>query len=118
MKNYLYKINKEILIQLKKNFLHNTKQILENIPDYSIDISELDLKQEYRKLIGPCIIFLYQKELIILTKRRITITPKGIEELEPFYIKYKYEIALTLLAGGLGIIGTIIGVVFTLLFTN
>jgi len=118
MINSISKANHEILSQLRIHFLNNTKQISSTLPDLSIDISGLDVKEEYYKLIGPSIYFLYKKGFIILENRRVTITPQGIEELEPFYLKYKTQILLIGLSGILGILGTIIGVVMTLTFSK
>lgn len=118
MINSISKVNHEILSQLKIHFLNNTKQISSTLPDLSIDISELDFKEEYKRLIGPSIYFLYKKGFIILKNRRVTIAPQGIEELEPFYMKNKNHILLIVLSGILGILGTIIGVVITLTFSK
>nr|NQU94408.1 hypothetical protein [Bacteroidota bacterium] len=113
MINSLSKVNYEILSKLKIHFLNNAKQISSTLPDLSIDISELDVTGEHEKFIGPSIFFLYQKGFIILNNRRITITPQGIEELEPFYMKNKNQIIIIVLSGFLGILGTIIGVILT-----
>ena len=50
MINSIPKANHEILSQLRIHFLNNTKQISSTLPDLSIDISELDVKEEYDKL--------------------------------------------------------------------
>lgn len=111
-------INNEILSKLKIYFLDNTKKISSTIPDLSVDISELKIKEEHEKFIGPSIYYLHQKGFITLNNRRITITTKGIEELEPFYIKNKSQILMIVLSSFLGVFGTIIGVVLTLIFSK
>ncbi len=118
MKKSFSKVNQAILLELKKHYWNNTKRIIDTVPDLSIDISELSIKEEYKKLLGPSIYFLCQKGFIDLKNRRITITPQGIEELEPFYIRNKQQIIFVMLSGLLGIFGTIIGVVLTLIIAK
>lgn len=114
----LYKSNREILVDLKNHYLNNTKRISETIPDLSIDISQMNISENCKKLLGPSLFYLFQKGFIDLTNRRVTITPKGIEELEPFFLKYKLQVSLAIFSGLLGILGTITGVVLTLIYSK
>ena len=114
----LDKINREILLELKRHYLNNTKRIADTVPDLSIDISQLDITEESKKFLGPSVYYLHQKRYVDLKNRRVTITPEGLEELEPFFVKNKIQVFLTIFAGFLGILGTIVGVVLTLIFSK
>jgi len=114
----LNKTNREILLELKNHYLNNTKRISDVIPDLSVDVSELDISEDGKKFLGPSLFYLFQKGFIDLRNRRVTITPKGIEELEPFFLKYKVQVSLAIFSGLLGILGTIVGVVLTLIFSK
>ncbi len=114
----LYKTNREILLELKKHYLSNTKRFANTIPDLSIDISQMNVSDNCKKLLGPSLIYLYQKGFIGLANRRVTITPKGIEELEPILFRYRHQFFLAVFSGLLGILGTIIGVVLTLIYSK
>ena len=114
----LYKANREILQELKNHYMSSTKRITDKIADLSIDISQLNISDACKTLLGPSLIYLNKKGFIDLENRRVTITPKGIEELEPIYFRYRHQLFLAVFSGILGILGTIIGVVLTLIYSK
>ncbi len=114
----LDKTNREILGGLKNHYLNNAKRISDAIPDLSVDVSQLDISEDGKKLLGPSLFYLFQKGFVDLRNRRVTITPKGIEELEPFFLKYRVQISLAIFSGLWGILGTIVGVALALIFSK